>query len=339
MPARGQAAALLVVAGLCLAGLSGCGGGVGENAVVVRVGDHAFTKAVVDHWTAVVERGGAFSGFRGAPPHGTARQRAIALLVTSNWLIGEAAKQGVAPPQATVREALDERVQGAEFAKQRRATGKTPADAELEIEAELAGEAIREKLGGIAARFSPHELTAYYRTNVAQFSTLEVRVTDLIENLRSPAMAEALVRQLGAGPRFAKRAIREPVTRTSRFMFTAEKVKLVNAIFAAEPGVVSPPMPLNGSYAVFVVRRVVPPRPKPLSSVRAAAGRGLNVARQHEIAARFDREYLARWHAVTHCHSGWIGPGCPRFKAPLESYEDPFSHRAHPLLSEAALPN
>ncbi len=337
MPARGQAATLLGVAGLCLAGLTGCGG-IRGDAVVLTVGDHAISKATVDHWTAVIRRGGAFSGFRGAPRSGTPEQRAITLLITSHWLIDEAARQGVQAPPEAVQQAFEERAQSAEFQKRLRGTGETPADVKLEMGAELAGEAIREKLAGSAADFTQSELVGFYRANASSFSTLEVRVTDLIENLHDPAAAEALVRRIGTGHAFARRAIHEHVSQTPGFMSTPEKVKVVEAIFAARPGVVSSPMRLNGSWAVFVVRSVAPPKPKPLASVRSEVGRRLNVARQHQIASSFDREYLERWHAKTSCRSGYVAAGCPQFKGALEPYEDPFSHRAHPLLSEAALP-
>jgi hypothetical protein len=332
--ARGQSAKLLVAVGLSAAGLTGCGG-VGENTIVVRVDGHAYSKRAVDHWANVIRRGGAFVGFRGAPPHGTPKQRAVTLLITSNWLTEEAARHGVGVQSAT-RQALEEREQGPDLQKRLRATGETLADAKLEIEAELAAEAIREKLAMGAAQFTPLELSAFYRANASSFSTLEVRVTDLIENLPTPTAAEALIRRIGTGARFTKRAIRESVSRTPGYMSTPEKSKAVKAIFAARPGIASRPVRLN-EWTVFVVRKVVPPAPKPLASVRAEVARSFDVQRQHEIAARFDREYLARGHAVTSCHSGWVAAGCPQDKGALASYEDPFSRRAHPLLSEQVL--
>jgi PPIC-type PPIASE domain len=337
MPARGQAARLTVALGLCLIGLTACGGGVGDDATVVKIGRLAISKATVEHWAAVVQRGGAFSGFRGAPPHGTALQRAITLLVTSNWLVGEAKRQGVAAPAATIDQALAEREQTPEFQRQLRKTGQTIAGVRLEMSAELDAEAIREKLAGRAAHFTQQELVDFYHANPQQFRGLEVRVTDLLENQPSSAAAASLVRRIGTGRAFTKLAYHEHVSRTPGFMRSPEKVKVVDAIFAAHPGVVSRPVMLNGHWAVFVVRKVVPPPVKPLSSVRAEAARQLNVVRQHEIAARFDSEYILRWHARTSCRSGYVAPGCPQFAGQLGAYEDPFSKRAHPLLSESAL--
>jgi hypothetical protein len=338
MPAPGQAAKLLIAVGVC-AGLSACGSGIRSDATVLEVGHLAISKATVEHWTKVIERGGAFSGFRGAPRRGTAVQRAVTLLVTSHMLIDEAARQSVAAPRATIQQALSEREQSAEFNERLQTTGETIPDVELEMRAELAGEAIREKLAGEAAAFTRAELVDFYQSHPSMFSGLEVRVTDLIEDQPSASAAAALVRRIGTGARFASLAIREQVSRTPGYMATPEKTKVVDAIFAARPGVVSHPMRLNKSWAIFIVRRAIPPMPKPLGEVRSEVARSLDVSRQHEIASRFDSAYVARMRADTRCTSGYVAAGCPQFKGLLEAYEDPFSRRAHPLLSEAAVPD
>jgi hypothetical protein len=326
------ACAVAVSAALCF-GWTGCGG-TSETAVVVRIGSIAITKATVDHWTAVIKRKGGFSGFRGEP-HGSAKNRALALLISSNWLIGEAAIQGVSVPESTIDEALGEREREG-LQRTLRASGQSLADVKLEMRAELAAEAIREKLASRASTVSQQEVLDFYRANRDLFSKPEERITDLIENLPSAAAAARLAHRIGTGRRFAKLAYHERVSRSARFLTTHEKVLVVDAIFAARPGVVSRPMMLNHTWTVFVVRKVLPAVPQPLSKVRAEVLTRFNVTRQHEIANKFDKEYTSRWRAKTTCKSGFVGPGCPQAAGELGAYEDPFSLRAHPLLSEAA---
>jgi foldase protein PrsA len=320
---------------IAAAALTACGG-TPKDAVVVRVGDVAIAKGTVDHWTSVIERKGAFTGFRGQP-QGSARRRALALLISSHWLIGEAARERVLPPESALDEAVEAREQEAPgFARRLRATGETVPDVKLEMRAELAGETIREQLADRASRVSRRDVLDFYRANAAQFRAPEVRVVDLLENLPSASAATALVRKIGTGARFAKLAYREHVTRSPGIMATHEKALVVEAIFAARPGAVSRPVQLNHHWAVFVVRRIVPPRPQRLASVRGEVLKRLNVTRQRAIATSFDREFLARWRAKTSCRSGYVAPGCPQAHEPLGRYEDPFSLRAHPLLSEQA---
>lgn len=318
---------------LSMPALSACGG-VGGGTVVVRVGDRTYSKQAVDRWAAVIARGGAFSGFRGVP-RGTNKERALALLITSSWLVDEAARQGVPVTDGIVKGVVANReAEEKDFRSRLAAKGQTLAGAAFEARAELAAEAVREKLAERADAPTRTQALAYYRSNRAMFATPEVRVTDLVENQRSSSQAAAFVRREGTGSRFARAAYHEQVTRTPGVMRTPEKARLVEAIFAARPGVVSSPMPLNGNWTVFVVRKVIPGRPQAFAKVRGEVERRLRIARQKELKASFDREYVALWRARTKCEHGYVGPGCPQYTAPLGAYEDPFSRRAHPLLSE-----
>jgi hypothetical protein len=324
----------IVIGALCIVGPAACGGLAG-NTAVVRVGDHPIRKATVDHWTGVIRRGGAFSGFRGSPSHGTPRQRAVAFLISSQWLIAEAARQGVTASAGTVNGALMERErEGAAFQKRLHATGQTIADVTLEMTAELAAEAIRQKLAERAAQITKAEVVDFYRSNRQRFHTLEQRIVDFVTGKSRPAV-EARVGRVGTGARFARIASREDVTfAPDDAQRTPDDARLAHAIFAAPLGVASNPMKVNEQWVVFVVRKAIPPVPKPLKSVRVEVMTKLNVRRQHEIAARFDTEYRARWVTSTICSSGYVVPGCSRSSAPLGTYEDPFSSEAHTLLSE-----
>jgi PPIC-type PPIASE domain/SurA N-terminal domain len=323
----------LAACALATGALAGCGG-TPSDAVVVRVGRTAITKAEVDHWTSVIERGGGFSGFRGKPG-GSAKQRALALLISSSWLIGEAARQGIPVSAEEVDEALQTREEEAgEFHKQLRAEGETITDAKLEMRSELAEEAIISKLAGQADSVTPQEVEAFYRADAIQFGTPETRITDLVENIPSRPAAAKLAARLTAEKRFPKTPYHEQVIRSPGFTRTPDKVKLVDAIFAASPGVISAPMGLNNNWTIFIVRKVLPATPLPLTKVRHEVTIVLRATRQRALKTRFNHEYTTLWQSKTKCFHGYVGPGCPAFKGRLEPYEDPFSLRAHPALAE-----
>jgi len=309
----------------------GCGG-VAGGTTVVHVGEDAITKATVEHWVSVIKRGGAFSGPRGEAG-GDITQRALALLITSNWLVREGAHQGVPVRDAEVEQALRERErEDPELGAQRRAAGQTVADLKLELRAELAAEALRKKLARRAERIGPQELVAFYDAHRSLFGT-GMRVTDLIEGQESAAAAAAAAPQLDS-EEAGSEVIHEHVTRAAMFMRSPEKVKVVDQIFTARPGVVSRPVLLNKSWAVFVVRKVIPGRTMPFGQARAEVLTRLAVARELALARSFDRSYTARWKARTSCRAGFVGPGCPQSTQPLGAYEDPFSPREHALLAE-----
>lgn len=324
---RGNAYVAVLVASLA-AGLSACGGS-GESAVVVRVGDKAITKATVDHWTSVVRRGGAFTAFRGEPPRSTARRRAVTLLVSCEWLIGEAEREGLPISRTAIEDALRESTQGqagAEFQKSRIATGKTAADFELELRAELALEAIRGMLAR-RSRVTEPQVVAYYDSHRKLFDAVpETRVVDIIEKLPSAAAATTLVNRVGTGRRFTALAYHKTIVLSTGVLNGPATKKAVDyAIFAARPGVVSRPMRLGEGWTVFIVRKVDPARPTPFAQAHRAVAATVNQQRKRNVASAFEKEYISRWTARTSCHSGYLAPGCAQYHGALGVYEDPFA--------------
>ncbi|HXP36452.1 MAG TPA: peptidylprolyl isomerase [Solirubrobacteraceae bacterium] len=228
---------------------------------------------------------------------------------------------------------IERQRENTELLEQVRNAGQTIADLKFELKAELAAEALRGKLARRAADVTSGEITTFYRRNPSLFGT-GVRVIDLIENQASAAAATAAVPGLGKERSLGGESLPEHIRREPWLMRTPEKVRVVEAIFAAHPGDVSVPMLLNGSWTVFVVRKVIAGKRTPLAKARAEVIARLGERRQQEIASSFDRSYTARWEARTSCSAGYIGPGCRQAAQPLGPYEDPFSAKGRLLVSE-----
>ena len=318
---------LAIAAGCAVAALAAGCEGSGGSPVVVRVGDHEISKATIDHWTSVIQREGAFSSYRGEPD-GTPKQRALALLISSQWLIDEAAHQGVPISEDAVTQllAVREREIGV-LREQISRTGQTVADVKLELCAELAAEALRRKLASRAAIFSPQEITAFYRANPLLFGTGS-RLTHIVEGQPTAAAAVAAIPRL-QHPDHPNYFLFTPV-----IMRSPEITRAAEAIFRARPGVIAPPVLMNEAWSVFIVKKVIPGRIKPLAQVRPEVVLRLSEHRQQETASSFDHYYTARWKALTSCRSTYVGPGCPQYTQPLGAYEDPFSTKQRLLLSE-----
>ncbi len=317
----GVVALAVLLAVLTTVGLSSCGSAAG-GPVAMRVGGSATSSATVDRWARAIERGDAVGGFENET-HGTARQRALAALIAAEWLRGQAAAEGVAPSAAVVARALSERraANGSgEFAQSLHASGRTIADVELEIEAELAAAAIHQKLMARIAPVTQAEVADYYKRHQGRFRIPEVRVVDLVENLPSRAAAAALVSRIGIGPRFTARANHERLLRGYESIpgTPPDIVRVAHAIFAAPRGVASAPTRLSRHWIVFVVRSVASPSFEPLSKARPRIVALLEASHRSETAATFAAEFRRRWTARTSCGAGYVVPGCVQYTGPLE---------------------
>jgi hypothetical protein len=320
-----QAISSLALAILVTVWLAACGAGGGSH-VVVRVGGKAIDAATVEHWTHVFRSGGPVDRPSGTL-HGSPRAQALAFLISTNWLLGEAARQGLRSSGHVVEQTLDDRREadgGSEFEQALRASGQTTADVKLQIEAELAAKAIQRALASRAANATEGEVVAYYTHNRSRFRVREVRMTELIEDLPNPAAAAALVRRIGTGSRFSKRAFHESLE-FYEITGDAEKAPLLDAIFRARVGVVSRPMRLNGLWTVFIVRRIVPARIEPLTAARGTVVRLLRAARKQALMTAFLSAYRGRWTALTSCRAGYVVQGCSQYKGPLQTQPNPLT--------------
>lgn len=316
--------AALLAAIVAAAGLAACGG-QGRGPAVARVGGVEIGRSAVEHWTRVIQRGGAPGGVTQAK--GTARERALDFLISSRWLIGEATREGTPVSDRAVEKGLvARREEGGpvEFEQELHATGMSLADAKLEVRAELSAAAIHQNLKRRAADVSVAQIASFYEHNRQPFRHHEVRTVELIENLPSARAASALVRRIGTGSAFSRRAYHEAIAENTDQSLGTVKTAVARAIFSARPNVVSRPMPLNHAWTVFIVRKIEPAKYKPLSQVRGEVIEQLTAARMQRIVASFTAAYEKRWKAETSCQPGYVVQRCAQYGGKLTARAEPF---------------
>ena len=289
--------------------------------MVVRVGDVQIGRAVVEHWARAIELGGAATSPL-APARGTARERALDLLISANWLMGEARDRGLGVSQGAVERGLQGKLESlpggrSELEQEIGSAGQTIADVRLEIGAELAAARLRALVSRQAPPVTHAEIAAYYARHLAAFRTPDLRYADLIESIPTRAAALALGRRLGSGARFARMALHEQVARQTPYEAThRDNAALVRTIFAAAPGTVAPPVRFNHRWVIVVVRREAPGRLQPLSELSGKIAMRLQ-KRAHSATARaFARAFERRWVARTSCRPGFVVRECSQYTGP-----------------------
>jgi foldase protein PrsA len=329
-----------VLASACA--LVACGGSGARERVVARVGHSAITAAAFTHWMQAM----APQHVAPDPPHyaaciarqkalepqsteaalletcrqqyQTLKQQVLGFLISSRWLIGEAADQGIGTSEPEVKRRLAEKQRSlaasdAEFKQSLNAIDHTIADLELEIRVEVASQKIRQKLIGEEPKVTPGEVAAYYRRNIQRFHVPERRYFDIAENFHSAALARKQMREVAAGKYLE--SLHESLPRKPFTDYNGEKRTIYEAIFKARPRVVTGPIRLNRLYFLIRVTRVAPAYVQPLAQVQGAIGKKLSAARQRRTLAAFIAAWRRKWIARTDCDAGYVVQKCRQYAA------------------------
>jgi foldase protein PrsA len=319
----------LTAALLGIAASVGCGGD-SSGPTVVRVGDVSIGRSTVAHWSRALGREGAV-GSSFTQLTGSNREKALEFLIFADWLIDEAAGRGTPVSPGTIERRLREKIDAVpngrtEFEQEAAATGRTVADVKLEIEAEAAATALRAAvLRGIPS-VTRADVAEFYQRNHAQFRIEDSRDVDLIESIPTRSAAISLGKRIGAGKRFASRALHERVAKQTRNEAAHhDNHGLVDAIFAAQRGKVAAPVRFNHAWVLVVVRKIIPASVRPLAAVAEGIVAKLTSQRRRLALSSFARAFRSKWTAKTDCRPGYIVQKCSQYRGPMSPESNPLS--------------
>jgi hypothetical protein len=328
-------AALRIIAWLAVwlsaaVGLLGCAG-PRPSPTVIDVGRASITKRSVDHWASIITRGAIVANV--ADPQQSPRRQALALLIYLHWLIGEASRVDLHLSQGQLERMVEQQERSMpagrhEFLELLDASGEASADVEFETRARwaahaLAGELTIEVERTAKGRVSSDTILRFYRAHAARYHLRERRFYDLVERIPSRAAAVALAKQLGTGRHFSERSSKERPYRPRTFAGLPGQATVYRAVFRAKVGVLTGPLPLQGAYALFVLRRIEPARVQPLAEVRGAIERQLLASAERSVRAQLISEFRARWTSQTDCRPGYVVQKCRQYTGSRVSQKEP----------------
>jgi hypothetical protein len=324
---------VLTLAAALLAGRFTACGGDGTGPTVVSVGGLAIGQHSVEHWTSVIARGAVVANVFGSQQ--SPRQQALTLLVNSDWLIAEALRSGLRLSKRQLARIVAAQKQATpngpgEFHSMLAATGETQADVEFEATARWAASALARKLADTAeerarAEVTPAIVARFYRRHIAAYHRRERRFYDLHEYIPTRARALALKKKLGSRQRFAEGANKEKPFRPTSFKNLPGQAVAYRAVFAAKVGVLTGPLPLQGQWCLFVIRRIEPARLQPLSEVRGAIEAKLLAQARTRTRTALIAAYRARWTARTDCRPGYVVQKCRQYTGRRKPEGEPFA--------------
>jgi hypothetical protein len=327
-------AAATLCSGVALAtGLAACGA-AGSTRVVARVGGVPITLAQLNARTIAMAHE---VSSQKAP-----RQLALSLLISSLWLIGEAAAQGKAVSHEEVMQQFTERSRAfpkgsQEFREYLKVTGQSVPDMMHSIEAELAAV----KLDGLRERkvlaVSQEGVAEYYRQNMQRFVFGDERDVEVVNStseaairtIRTKAKAGRSFASMLEQPGLASRAQLESLVYTVKETGAAESV-LEKAIFSARRDVIVGPIRVGANYFVFKVTRITPPSRETLAEAQSTIRTRLMAEYHEQAIVSFVKALSEKWTAKTNCAAGYVVQKCRQYSGHRVAEEDPLDRPGAP---------
>jgi foldase protein PrsA len=348
-----------------LIGLSACGG-IPSNAVV-QVDGTSLTKEAFDHWMSVAatSTGSAATGkpVIPVPPDYSAciahlaatspkpakgqsapttkqlkaqcaqqykalSQEVLGFLISSQWVIGEAASLGVKVSDAEVKKEFEkiknaQFPKAAEFEKFLASSGQTTSDLLLRVKLNMLSQRIQKKIVADKSKVTQAQITKYYNENQSHYGTPEKRAVRIILT-KTEAQAAAAKKEIESGKSFASVAKADSIDPTSKanggllkeVTKGEEEQALDSALFSAKTKVLGGPVKTPFGYYIYEVISITPGNQQPLSQVQSTIKQQLISTNQQHALSSFVKEFRKKWTAKTECRSGYVVADCKAYKAP-----------------------
>ena len=335
----------------------GCGGVPGN--AVAEVDGQSIEKSSYEHWIAVAARSsgqGATAGVPKPPDYAECvankrkttpkpakgqpqvtdeqlksqckqeyeqlRDQVLQLLISFQWLEGEAEEQGIKISDDEVKKSFDEQKKqsfpkAADYEKFLKDSGQSEEDILLQVKADLLATKIRDKVVKGKDRVSDAQIQDFYNKNKQRFAQPERRDLRVVLT-KGKAKADAARRALRSGQSFKAVSKKLSIDEASKAQGgklpaqakgTLEK-QLDEAVFAAEKGKLSGPVKTQFGFYLFEVTKVTPASQQTLEQAKETIRQTLQSQNQQKALETFSKDYSKRWKEKTDCREGFVIQQC-----------------------------
>ncbi|MEA2124170.1 MAG: foldase protein PrsA [Solirubrobacteraceae bacterium] len=337
--------------------VAGCGGGIPGNSVATIDG-HNITKATYDHWLGIAAKsGGQPNGSIPKPPafkdciaakrktlpkpakgqpettdaqlktqcdseYKALQQQVMQLLISFQWIEGEAKDQKVKVTDADVKKQFDTQKKAsfpkdADYKKFLEQSGQTEKDILMRVRLDLLSNKIREKITKGLDDVSDAEITKYYNDNKSRFAQPERR--DLLVVLtKTEDKANQAKSALQGGEAFAKVAKQfsiDPQSKASGGKLPAvakgqQEQAFDKAIFSAKKNALTGPVKTQFGFYVFKVTKITAATQQSQQEATATIKQLLASQKQQKALDKFVKDFTKKWKAKTDCKKGYRTSDC-----------------------------
>ncbi len=334
----------------------GCGGVPGN--AVAEVDGNAIDKEEFDHWTEVVARSSGQPNAavpdppdfvkcvaqkrkttpapaKGQPKttdaqlkdqceqeYEAVRDQALQILVSFQWIEGEAEERGIKVTDAEVKKSFDEQKKqsfpkDADFEKFLKDSGQTEADIMRRVELDLLSTKIRDEVVKGKDKVTDAQVKDFYDKNKERFAQPERRDLRIVLT-KTKAKADQARAALASGESWKTVAKQYSVDDASKSQGgklaaqaegTLEKA-LDSAAFKAKKGELTGPIKTQFGYYVFEVTKISEASQQTLVQAKETISETLKSQNQQKSLDTFVTEFRKKWKDRTECREDYVMQDC-----------------------------
>ena len=335
---------------------AGCGGVPGD--AVATVDGTSISKSDFDHWMTVAAKSGGQSGAAAPKPpsfadcikqkrkttpapakgqpkvtdaqlkkqckqeYNSLRDQVMQLLVSFEWIEGEAKAKGIKVSDTEVQASFDKQKKqafpkAADFDKFLKDSGQTEGDILKRVRLDTLSNKIRDKVTKGKDKVTDAQIAAFYNKNKARFAQPERRDLRIVLT-KDKAKAEKAKKAIESGQSFKSVAKKYSIDQASKAQGGKlpavakgqQEKALDTAIFAADKGKLTGPVKTQFGYYVFEVTKVTKAAQQTLDQAKATIKQTLASQNQQKALDKFVKSFRKRWKAKTDCREGYRTQDC-----------------------------
>jgi foldase protein PrsA len=250
------------------------------------------------------------------------RDQVVNLLVSFEWIEGEAKAQGVTATDAEVKKAFDaQRKQSfpkdADYQKFLANSGQTEADILKRVRLDTLSNKIRDKVVKGKDKVSDAQIAAYYNRNKSTFGQPETRDLQVVltKTKAKANQAKAELRGGASWPAVAKKYSIDDASKSQGGKLPGvvkgqQEKAFDDAIFSTKKGALTGPVKTQFGWYVFDVTKVTPASQQTLAQATPQIKQTLGTQNQQKALNSFVTDFRKRWKDKTDCRDGFETPDC-----------------------------
>jgi foldase protein PrsA len=244
------------------------------------------------------------------------------LLISFQWIQGEAQDMGIKVSDADVRKEF-EKQRKQSFPKQKdyqkflKDSGQTEQDILLRVKLDTLSNKIREKITKGKDKVTDAQVKTYYDKNKARFAQPERRDLRIVLT-KTRAKAQQAKAALASGQSWnavAKKFSIDQASKAQGGKLPAvakgqQEKALDDAVFGAPKGKVTGPVKTQFGFYVFEVAKVAKATQQSLAQATPTIRQLLASENQQKALDRFIKDFRSRWREKTECKDGFTTTDC-----------------------------